>query len=332
MRYCNHCGAPLEEGARFCRVCGFSPEQQQGTANPVQPPFPRPVQQPPAPGRYPGRSPAKDRPARRPLWALLGAGIMLAVFGAMMLLGLIRFGSGSPAAAGYEGKGYATPEAAAEAYVKALAANDLGGMISTFAVETAVEHIDGAAYLNRMRAFNYGLVVNGNLPLRGKELGGRLDVENRLCGIVTQIDRQYLYLAFHGTAYEDGVQSGALLALQDENQTEAFLSVLNADRVFGDVRLDGIRTAEEAWRGWGNDSPIPRYDESLARYAQQYGAEEIRESEISLRIGGQCYLLYLTHARYGDRWYNITFFGMLPTYLSLPVSCGGLITEAELSD
>ena len=72
----------------------------------------------------------------------------------------------------YEGDGYATADEAAVAYANAFARGDVMGMLSTFAVESYVDHFDSEAYLSYIRIYR-PTNAQAMLPLPYQEGYGR---------------------------------------------------------------------------------------------------------------------------------------------------------------
>ena len=101
--------------------------------------------------------------------------------------------SGTPTGeSAYEGPGTATAEDAVSTYMNSLAASDLDAMVSSFAVETYVEHFDLRAYLELVRV--YSLPGNPLLVPAETPFSAALGVEQRHSSVIDQILFQYLAL------------------------------------------------------------------------------------------------------------------------------------------
>ena len=100
--FCPHCGSPLPEGAKFCPGCGAAREVQQPA--PAAPEPPRPPR----------------RKSRLLPGILLGAAAVTVVCAVLLLTGALSFGGADTV----EGRGFSSPEAAAESYLEALRRGD----------------------------------------------------------------------------------------------------------------------------------------------------------------------------------------------------------------
>jgi hypothetical protein len=90
----------------------------------------------------------------------------------------------------YEGPGFANPEDAARAYLTFLKDQNLSGMLSTFAIESYVEHYDLESFIKRLRSYHPALTIK--LP-NTNEYTKELNIGMRRSQISDQIVRQYMY-------------------------------------------------------------------------------------------------------------------------------------------
>ena len=154
MAFCEYCGAQLSDGALVCSVCGRGTQPQEvptGSA-PAQPqaaPSWGAQVPPPMAAPYPPKaSKPSGNGSGRILFLLLGVALAGVAVAVLLAAGVLQFRSGAePTAVKVEGPGYTSAEEAARAYAEALKAGDLNAMLSTFAVESYVEHFDMAAYI-----------------------------------------------------------------------------------------------------------------------------------------------------------------------------------------
>ena len=111
MITCIKCGTSVDESAKFCPSCGT-------------------------------RIKKKPKKNTKGIIFLL-FGILIGAVTACTLMILLN----NPKKTKMEGAGYKTPEDAVMAYAEYLKNGDMEGMISTFAVESYVEHFDMRAHL-----------------------------------------------------------------------------------------------------------------------------------------------------------------------------------------
>ncbi len=75
-----------------------------------------------------------------------------------------------------------------------------------------------------------------------------------------------------------------------------------------------------------------RFERTLQLHAEGYGCDELRNMIVQLNIGGEDYLLCMDCVRYGDKWYNCSFSGVLGSYIGISSSYAGLILMSEVID
>lgn len=106
-----------------------------------------PVPQPPSNGARKGVKPVL-------LGALAGFLVAALIAVGALATGMLQPAAGAAVGQGQiEGPGFGSPEEAATAYLEALGQLDAGAMVSTFAVESYVEHCDLEAYLEWSRSY-----------------------------------------------------------------------------------------------------------------------------------------------------------------------------------
>ncbi len=346
MRFCQNCGTPLKEGSRFCSVCGTwiqPPSVQQAPQQPAPRPAPQPpvqaAPQPPVqaapqlpvrsepptpvqaapqpvfqtpPQAAPQRSPKKKKELKLPLWLVLCAGVLLL---AAVVLGVLGLTSGKSSDR-FEGSGYSSPEAAMEAYAAAFAQKDVDGMVSTFAVETLAERADFGAYLARMRAYQYTMDVY----IQDNDYGQELTVQTIRSKITSELMSQYRL----AVAAKQDLDTESFLfrptTFSDEEEARQFASYFNDGTLFSSVEFVRVVDADEVFRALDdgeNKLKNDRIQKILGEYTDIYGAQELNEGCVEVKVDGKAYWLFLQQAKYGGKWYNVSFRGLLPAILGL---------------
>ena len=267
--FCSNCGSPLPEGAKFCPGCGAACEAQQPA--PAAPEPPRPPR----------------RKSRLLPGILLGAAAVAVVCAVLVLTGALSFGG----AGTVEGRGFSSPEAAAESYLEALRRGDLDGMLAAFAVESYVEHLDQAAYLDAYRAY---IVQSAGLP-DDNALAADLNTDLRKQNIVNAITQQYLTVTaatpelaqelMWNVTLEDGMTGRDFLATYVNPQARTWLSEME----IGEATFDA---------GYQNTDYL--------------NADDVVYGSIPVEIGGRQCLFALQAASYGGRWYLLAAQASLP--------------------
>lgn len=227
-------------------------------------------------------------------------------------------------AMGMEGPGFDTPEQAAQAYLDALKRADVDEMISTFAMETYVEHFDFEKYLGRVKA--YTLSMEQRLP-PVNDFSKGINLAQRRGNLATAICRQYLTLLalFAEDANITKILEGGVLPLTEEETGELVRALANPEylQTLGTLRL--VEFVPPAQLSDQYDSERNR--ENIAARAAAFGADELTDVAARVEIGGRRYLFFFDVARYGDRWYNLDHAGNLSNLMGVSVSYCGILPE-----
>lgn len=257
------------------------------------------------------------------VWSFLfGTAIPLVLAAILLLTGVLQLGGEKR----IEGKGYASPEEAVEAFGRYLQKGDLEGMLSTFAMESYLENRDLDNYLSYMSySVNYGQFYSGTLPANSS-LARDLDLEGRRAAVSEEICEQCLYLLLRNTPYEwiDGPYQ--LHASFGSETVEAALAALGEQG-----KLSGVQVL----RGYSLEELLPaeklteRYYKNMEKRALIYGPDEYREAALLLRINGEEYYLGMAVVRYGNRWYNMYLDMDLRSYLGVDYARTALVPVSE---
>lgn len=225
-----------------------------------------------------------------------------------------------------EGEGYATADDAARAYVEAMNDGDIAAMLSTFAVETYIDRKDAAASLNWRKSFEYSAFAS--LPVVDPFSRGLL-IERRRNEITQSIYCAWLLYSTYDTDFA-GAGAAYSVSLQDEAETQAFLSVFEASpwkRWIGHIAVTAV---------CGTDDPrvlefVPETinneanQKNLAKQQAICGADELVERVVFMDVDGTQGAQLMQCARYGNRWYNLKTQGLTATLLGMAWTANGMI-------
>ncbi len=262
--FCSNCGSPLKKGTKFCPSCGA------------------PAPEPPA------AAPAPRRKSRLLPGILLGAAAVAAVCAVLVLTGALSFGGGADTV---EGRGFSSPEAAAESYLEALRRGDLDGMLAAFAVESYVEHLDQAAYLDAYRVYS---MQSAGLP-DDNALAEVLNTGLRKQNIVNAITLQYLTV------------TAATPELGEELTSPAGIHMDGTGREFLAAYVNPQA------RTWLSEMEIGEATFDAGYQNTDYlNADDVVYGSIPVEIGGRQCLFALQAASYGGRWYLLAAQASLP--------------------
>lgn len=240
-----------------------------------------------------------------------------------------------------EGEGFDTPEEAVIAYAEAMKAQDMAGMLSTFAVETYLENYNLDQHILKNLWFSFTSMTNTGIPTEN-ELVAQYNVERRRSDITKSIGDQMINLIaaengiFTMTGVEDEVWksilggSGYPFGNTDEGIKEAqdFIEQLKAAPDFSKMEIADIYYAE----GISENYLTLKNLTNLYRNAQIAGADGIKSLALHLKFGAYDALLCMDVIRYDGRWYNYQCYGFIGALMGLMSNSGGLFLPGETTD
>ena len=297
MEVCRKCGAPIGEGSAFCSSCGTK---------------------------------IKEKPKRSAAGIIfLFVGIIVGAAAATALVLLINK-SKDAGVVKIEGSGYDSPEDAVTAYVEYLKAGDMDGIISTFAVESYMEHYDPKAYYEFTTSY-FPYIASGTqmnaMVLGDSELSGRLNAENRRAYITSWIYKQYMGAVLSDESNEeikDQIDGGRPIRIPDDMESDELMDFLECDPKFDDLEIDDFVPVSDYYKG--AEEIAEKYDE---RKEKQWDADGVENICLELEIGREDYVLFMTVVRYGDKWYNAEFCNYAYYSMGFSSIYGGLVPKEE---
>lgn len=310
--FCQHCGASIVQGSRFCIQCGkevSTPTQGTVVAQPVSPPV---TAAPSGPNASP-KPAAKRTNSRCWLFGVCGtaAGAILLVV-ILLAAGLLSFGEPR-----IEGPGFATPEDAAKAYLMGLRNRDIDAMLSAIAVESYVEHYDLEAAAERIKVY---------FPLQEIRLPNsnayhlKLNIASRRDQLIKTITNQYLYYNSPGTLNDfENVHFAGTDDIADffegiERDTEKY--------VFADLEIGDVHEPEDVSELYSTDKNL----KNIARQAEMFGVDEddVANVVIEFEADGQNWLFCPQAVRYNGKWYLQSAQGNPAILAGMPAISGGI--------
>lgn len=241
------------------------------------------------------------------LGALLGATVVGLVMALLLMTGLVSGGMGAAS----EGKGYASPEEAVDAYMVALADADPAAAARVFAVETALKHTDQKALLKLTRAALPGAAQPGEDPL-----SQTLMATDRLAYVNSTIRNQIYSLLLPDQEREQ------IVRLEDDAAVSDYLrtSTLNPDDLAAarEYTLTDPATLTEP-------SSLEHLQKIDAPWQRAWGLAESRYLVATTELKGVRQHLIFSLGRYGDRWYALDLGGRLASVLGVPFINAGVL-------
>ena len=299
--FCTRCGGALRQGAKFCPGCGAACEAQQPAPAAPEPPKP-PL-----------------RKSRLLPGILLGAAAAAAVCAVLLLTGALSFGGADTV----EGRGFSSPEAAAESYLEALRRGDLDGMLAAFAVESYTENLDQAAYLDASRVYS---MQSAGLP-DDNALAADLNAGLRKQNLLDQITLQYLTVT--AATPELGEELTSPAGIHMDGTGREFLAA------YVNPQAESWRTELEIGEPMAADAVMAACgaDVSVHPSAAAYGylnADEVAYPAVPVEIGGRPYLFCPSAVSYGGRWYLLDLAGGISRFLGGSSLSGGMVPYPDL--
>ena len=216
----------------------------------------------------------------------------------------------------FEGEGFDTPEEAVLAYIDAWNRSDVNAAISTFAIESLVDHIDTRSYIEYFRMFNptqnYLTVPAGSPWIRDLEVIKRYaDVSNTLFNqYVKNNAGEYAKAAGQPVMVKTGEEIDALLDVFATPETESWSGRIRFQEWIDPVRIQKLVS-------FGNLR-------SITIQAEVYGADDIMPLIAHISLGKYQAILTMECLSYGGRWFNFRTYGNAAMVFNLEPMSGGL--------
>lgn len=212
----------------------------------------------------------------------------------------------------YEGEGFSSPEEAAGAYVEYMNKGNIQGMISCFAVETYVEHVDTDLFLEDLGAVNFYTM---HRVVTENEYVHSLMTTARYSFIAQSVLRRFIKSTFEDTEFS-GLAEGQMVAIEDKEAREAFYEAIEQSPLIQGIGktkvisfLDPAAVSEKY-----SLEPVQKNRE---KYRNRYGCDEYVDVCCYFEIDGVEHLQCFGCGKYGKNWYLLEFGGLIGTMLGL---------------
>ena len=213
----------------------------------------------------------------------------------------------------FECQGFESPEAAMTAYLEAMKAGDVQGMLATFAIETWVDAGDPQVFLESQWTFMPNNVDGMGLP-DGNPYVRALAVNGR-----------YSWPEAYGAF------TGEPLKLEGESDVKSFLSALSASTF--STSLTGMEIADFVDPATLSDRYLSETNQkNIARQTSGYGCAEVQDVVVRLKLDGEEWYQCMWVGRYGEKWYNLKLGGNIGVLLGVDTYAGGLFPASSLHE
>lgn len=253
----------------------------------------------------------------RLLAGLIGAGASALV---LIMIGALLVATGSVSWGGtkrFESSGFATPEAAIQAYLNAMKRSDVDAMIGTFAVETYVDRFDLEAYVRRMGAYP----ASPGKWFPAGPVNDSFTRYQRLGGIEQEIACQYQTLS------NSGINASEMIATPDDAAVKSVMDRLRASldgSAFADVGSAELVELAQALPNLAATLENPHMATTMEASRTFLGADELAERLVRLETPSGGYFLFIEVYRYGDKWFVGSLNGTLSSLAGIGFCSGGL--------
>lgn len=307
---CTTCGSPLNPGMSFCGRCG----RPVAAPAPATTPATAPATPPSAPA---GRGPSRLVAALLGFGAAALAGVLAAAL--LVLTGVVSIGSGvSSGSQRFEGSGFATPDAAVEAYTAAMQKSDVDAMARTFAIESYSEHFDLRAYIERLGAY----FPFNDQALPPGPVNTSLNTRARLNTVTQQIKWQYWTLS------QPDIDPATTASAKDAGGADQLYGTLQSafdGTAFSGVHSASIVDAATAFPAMAGKYDSDQFREYVEKTRTYLGADEVTQRVSRLETDSGSYFLVFELVRYQNTWRVETFSGSLAALVGIDNYSGGLV-------
>lgn len=331
--FCPHCGKKISAEFAFCSNCGTPVTRTSTNTHTYQ----EGLHQTASCGN-PMKQPKATQAVKKGFgraW-ILGAIIVLVMVVSFFMLEKLNSVKGFPAFtnestdAQVQGSGYDSAEEAVRAYVNALNRKDYDAMLSTFAVESYVEHYDLGAMVDRLQEYRMTYTMN---ITNENELARGILKTRRINEINSMIEYQYFkiigvdeLLADEG---KDLMESFGLAESDFENGSELIETLFqNAKRldsvsIEAGSRIDPTLLFERYYDA--------RNMENIQRQKNIIGADELENICMNVTINDTLYYLFADCICFSGKWYLHSFNCNLSSALGVNPYSGGLAPVGTFS-
>ena len=250
-------------------------------------------------------------------------GVVAAVLTCALLTGCGLNGAGKSSEAKYEGDGFKTAEAAATSFVEGLRDLDYNKMLKSYAWETQAEHYNYDSILDRYDSFNPTfpvLMPSDNDFYISANASGLQSIECR---------RLYTSIAHY--ILGDDVEWGKTRPLLDDESKDSFISIYENEKYKDFTKIKNLRfvSPEDVL---GDICSMDEYNEKAQINNECYGADEVVCMAALADVGDKTFYYFPTVARYGDKWYVVSSWSLISSYLGMKAYQPFVITDKAPKD
>ena len=220
----------------------------------------------------------------------------------------------------YEGPGFDTPEDAVLYYLAGLKNLDIQQMLGAFAWETLAANYSYRDALIYQRGIDPTVIPS--MPFSGDFMtAANLEA-------IRERAVQYIYLALEICMLGDNhwmFTTTYSTRLPEDTDADTYLELFDPEILHKLAEMNNVRFYDPDDITGGRfsmnvASENPKRQESYQRNIGRYGADEIQYRVAAADVGDDVLYVMPTIARYGDRWYLVSYSGIIPMILGIDVN------------
>lgn len=219
-----------------------------------------------------------------------------------------------------ESEGFDSPQKAAEAYLEGLKANELDQMLSTFSVESYVDHYDLQANLENVHGYVF-MQQEFNLPVVN-DFSRDLNIQSRKKQIIKNIVKQYAALCVI-----NGMDLRSSAVMEEENISSIPTELLD-HLDLSSLKILGYLSPEELSEVYSSEGCL----DIRIQQAKVCGASEVESCVVVFELDGSKYCFCSDAVEYKDKWYIRRLGGEISTLFGIPDDFAGIIPVAALDN
>lgn len=219
----------------------------------------------------------------------------------------------------YEGAGWDVPEDAVLHYLEGLKEQNIGKMISAYAVKTYIDHFDLKAQLALLGM--HDMHMTPPMPNSGNILR-EINIESRKNQIVESILWQITSICLPGQDF-----SKAVLLTSENGGEEVSVFVERIEKAFGAVDFGTLKFLHFTPPGQVNELYASESNqEKIRAMIAPFGAAELRGVIAFFTIDGNYCVIACDVIRYGDRWFIHRSNGNIGALMALDPTPSGVLS------
>ena len=268
-------------------------------------------------------SPANPKSFCKAFIITLIAAILLATFVVLNFMGVFSIGIGASRSGQVEGPGYESPKACALDYMEYMKNADYAGMLSCYAIESAVEHFDMVTYVERMQCLSpvFNFISNED------EFEKEMSCEQLRGRVFSLIRNGSWYLAG-----SDFLTEGLTIPVEDYDDD---VKEMMEDKIPSDFKdtlskIEHIKYLDEdnklIEKCVDNDIKSKSAENQIA----MMGADDFAHGIVDFSLGDEDYYLMLEFVEYDDKWYIVPSNSYLSNIYGIAPVTGNITNQDSL--